>query len=216
MNLALDVVRLLQQLAVPAALVALLLAGLALRREHGLAIGPGGAFGKWVWWSAVMLTLPQLLGWFSLWGIVVPSASGSPSNRVLFNVGIDIMTFVNLWLIDRFVPVLAAFFVLRASIAAMHGESPLPSVFAAMFLLAILSTRTLLDGWGGTSNYATVETLAAAWTYLTARVMPVASGLAVCAAILNFAAGRPALRIAGCAAAFLILPAIWRLVVRMM
>lgn len=216
MALAQDMIRLLLQLAVPAALVALVLAGIALRREAGIAIGPGGAFGKWMFWSAVLLTLPQLLGWFSLWGIAVPIVGGSPSNRLLFNMQIDLMTFVNLWVIGRLVPVLAAFFVLRAVLESAQGYSPLPSILAGMFLLAAPATRALLSAWGGSTNYSTVDLLADGWTYITARIMPVAAGLAICGAIFNFASGRPALRVVGSAAAFLIIPAIWRLVVRMM
>jgi hypothetical protein len=167
-------------------------------------------------WSAVMLTLPQLLGWFSLWGISVPLVSGSPTTRFLFNIQIDVMTFVNLWVIGRLVPVLAAYFVLRGVLDTADGHTPLPSLLTAMFLLAVPATRALLSGFGGATNYSTVDMLADAWTYLTSRVMPVAAGLAICGAILNFASGRPALRIVGCAAAFLIVPAIWRLVLRMM
>jgi hypothetical protein len=46
--------------------------------------------------------------------------------------------------------------------------------------------------------------------------MPIAAGLAVIGAILNFAAGRPAVRLIGCAAGFLTVSALWRLVVSMM
>lgn len=211
-----DVTRLLLGLATPAALVALVLAGIALRREGTIAFGPGGGFGRWMLWAAVLLTLPGLLAWLSLWGIPVPLVSGSPDLRFLFNVHIDVMTFVNLWVIERLAPVLAAYFVLRAALDSAEGGTPLRSLLAAMFLLAVPATKALLAGWNTGTNYATVDVLAEAWTYLTARVMPVVAGLALCAAILNFASGRPALRLVGCAAGFLILPAAWRLVLRMM
>lgn len=214
-----DVIRLLLALAAPAALVALVLAGLALRREGTLSFGPGtGGFSKWMFWAAILLTVPSLLNWFSLWGIRVPVATGSPNTRFLFNLQIDVMTFVNLWVIGRLVPVIAAFFVLRAVLDTSAGGTPLASILAAMFLLAAPATLGLMMRWGGgvSNNYATVDMLADAWTYLTTRIMPVASGLAVCGAIFSFASGRPALRQVGCAAAFLIIPAIHRLVLRMM
>jgi hypothetical protein len=46
--------------------------------------------------------------------------------------------------------------------------------------------------------------------------MPIASGLAVIGAVINFAFGRPAIRLIGCAAAFLTVSALWKLVVSMM
>jgi len=46
--------------------------------------------------------------------------------------------------------------------------------------------------------------------------MPIAAGLAVIGAIINFAFGRPAIRLIGCAGAFLTVSALWRLVVAMM
>jgi len=41
-------------------------------------------------------------------------------------------------------------------------------------------------------------------------------GLAVIGTIINFAFGRPAIRLIGCAGAFLTVSALWRLVVAMM
>ena len=46
--------------------------------------------------------------------------------------------------------------------------------------------------------------------------MPVAAGLAVIGAVVNFAFGRPAIRLIGSAATFLTVSALWRLVVSMM
>lgn len=219
MALIQDVIRLLLALATPAALIALVLAGLALRREGSITFGPGtGGFSKWMLWAAVLLTVPSLLNWFTLWGIRVPIVSGSPSTRFLFNLQIDLMTFVNLWVIGRMIPVLAAFFVLRGVLDTSEGSTPLASILAAMFLLAVPATRALMAGWGGgaANNYATVDMLADGWTYITTRIMPIAAGLAICGAIFSFASGRPALRTVGCAAAFLIIPAIHRLVLQMM
>ena len=44
----------------------------------------------------------------------------------------------------------------------------------------------------------------------------IAAGLAVIGAVVNFAFGRPAIRLIGSAAAFLTVSALWRLVVSMM
>jgi hypothetical protein len=53
-------------------------------------------------------------------------------------------------------------------------------------------------------------------SYTASRIMPIAAGLAVIGAVVNFAFGRPAIRLIGSAAAFLTVSALWRLVVSMM
>ena len=59
-------IRFLLALAAPASLVALVLAGIALRREGttSFSVG-GGGFSKWMFWAIVMITLPQVFGWFA-------------------------------------------------------------------------------------------------------------------------------------------------------
>src|ERR1700739_1199477 len=69
-----DGIGLLLGLAPVAALVALVLAGLALRNQ-GSALH-NGKFGLWMFWAAVMLTLPQILSWFSGFGVPVPVSAG--------------------------------------------------------------------------------------------------------------------------------------------
>ena len=67
-QLVLDAIRFLLALAAPASLVALVLAGIALRREGttSFSVG-GGGFSKWMFWAIVMITLPQVFGWFAFW-----------------------------------------------------------------------------------------------------------------------------------------------------
>ncbi len=87
-----DGIGLLLGLAPVAALVALVLAGLALR-NHGSAL-QNGRFGLWMFWAAVMLTLPQILSWFSGFGVPVPVSAGG--GTALFNTfKVDITNFVN-------------------------------------------------------------------------------------------------------------------------
>ncbi len=61
-QLVLDAIRFLLALAAPAALGALVLAGIALRREGttSFSVG-GGGFSKWMFWAIVMITLPQCI-----------------------------------------------------------------------------------------------------------------------------------------------------------
>jgi hypothetical protein len=217
MNLINDAIRLLMALAAPAALVALVLAGVALRRDGTLGFSvAGGGFSHWAFWAVVMLTLPQVFAWFSFWGVGAPIPGGGISSGWMAAFRNDVVNFVNNFVIARLAPVLAAWFVLRSVIDVSEGHTPLLSIVAAMFLLAIPGTAALLQGWNDGTRFGTAAVLEGAWTYTASRIMPIAAGLAVIGAIINFAAGRPAIRLIGCAAAFLTISALWRLVVSMM
>lgn len=68
-QLLLDLLSLLVNLGPYAAVVTLVMAGLALRQEGGTNFIIGGGCMKWLLWSAVFITLPQILLWFSNLGI---------------------------------------------------------------------------------------------------------------------------------------------------
>src|SRR5438477_61577 len=59
--------------AVPAAVCSLVLAGVALRQEGGVNFQAGGSFQRWMIWSVIFLTLPQLLSWFVGQGVRMPA-----------------------------------------------------------------------------------------------------------------------------------------------
>jgi len=211
-----DVVRLLIQLLPAMALVSLVLAGIALRLEGGSTFLIGGSFTKWILWSVIMLTLPQLLLWFSFFGLPVLSTAGGIGTNWLAGIGNDVSTFVNSFIIGRLTIVLAAYFVVRAVLDAAQDGHPLPSVLTAMFLLAIPATANLISSLQSGSRFAAVDVLDGLWNYLAGRIMPAAAGLAVIGAIFNFATHRPATRLIAAALAFLTMSALWRLVQQMM
>jgi hypothetical protein len=211
-----DTIRLLLQLMPAMALLCLLLAGVALRTEGGSTFVIGGSFTRWVLWAVIMLSLPQLLLWFNFFGLPTPVASGAIGTSWLSGIQVDVSTFVNDFLIDRVTVVMAAFFVLRALLDAAHGGTPLASVLTAMFLLAVPTTANLFSALETGTRFSTVDVLDGLWTYLAGRIMPVAAGLAVIAAIFNFVMQRPAMRFVGAAVGFLTVSAVWRLVQRMM
>src|ERR1039457_4315105 len=158
---------------------------------------------------------PQILSWFSGFGMNVPiSAGGGTAFLNVFKV--DVTNFVNQFLVGYFAPVVAAWLVLRAVVDISEGRSPLSSILGAMFLLSIASTQALLQGWNSGTKFATADVLAGLWTYTASRILPVAAGMAIIGAILNFAFGKPAMRLICCAAGFLTVAALWRLVVSMM
>ena len=59
----LDLLQLLFDLAVPAAFCTLAAAGVSLRHEGGINFHIGGRTGKWILWTVILLTIPQLLSW---------------------------------------------------------------------------------------------------------------------------------------------------------
>ena len=213
MGLINDGIGILLALAAPAALVALVMAGLALRNQGSFF--RGGNFALWVFWAIVMLTLPQLLSWFSGFGISVPIAGGG-GTAFLNSVQTSITSFVNSFVVGVFAPVMAAWLVLRAVIDVAEGHSPLWSILGAMFLLSIGTTSTLLGGWNSHTKFATTDVLAGLWTYVAGTILPVAAGLAIIGAILNFAFSKPSMRLVCAAGGFLTVAGLWQLVKAMM
>ncbi len=71
-----DLLTLLFDMAVPAAICTMVLAGIALRQEGGVNFQAGGRFQRWALWSVIFLTLPQLLSWFAAQGIAMPAQGG--------------------------------------------------------------------------------------------------------------------------------------------
>jgi hypothetical protein len=211
-----DIARLLLQLAPAMALVALVLAGVALRFEGGSTFQIGGGFTKWLLWSAIMITLPQLLMWFSFFGLPVTSTPGAIGTSWLAAIRSDVATFIGSFIVNRLTVTLAAYFVLRAILDATQGGHPLPSIVTAMFLLAVPTTANLITGLQSATRFSAVDVLDSFWNYLAGRIMPIAAGLAIVGAIFNFVSHRPVLRLIACAIGFLTVSAVWRLVLRMM
>jgi hypothetical protein len=55
------------------------------------------------------------------------------------------------------------------------------------------------------------------WNYLASRIFPLAAGLSICGAIIQFAFNRPGyLRLVACAGGFLTASALWLLINQMM
>lgn len=208
-----DIISVLLALALPAALVSMVLAGVNLHRTGGAI---GGGFTKWAFWAVVFLTLQPLLGWFTSFGLNVPVPGSGISTAWLASFSADVNNFVANFVMAKIVPVIAAFFVLRAILDGAEGKSPLLSILAAMFLLAAQGSVALLQSWNTGTQYATADVLASAWTYLASTIMPIAAGLAIVWGIINFATHKPWLRMVGVALAMLCVSGIWKLVLSMM
>lgn len=207
-----DLMKLLFDLAVPAAICTMVLAGIALRREGGVNFQAGGGFQRWMLWSVIFLTLPQLLSWLAAQGIVLPPQSGNISSPWVLGAETSFNNFVSDILVARLVPIFAAFFVLKAALDAAQGQNPLGSIVTAIFLLAASSTVQLMRTWNSGSEFATADMLGSIWNFLAGTILPEAAGLAVVGAILNYARHRPFMPLVGSGLAFLSVSAVWRLV----
>src|ERR1700756_1553075 len=129
-----DLLTLLFDMAVPAAICTMVLAGMALRQEGGVNFQIGGRFQRWALWSVIMLTLPQFLSWFAAQGISMPSQSGNISSGWVNGGESSVTSFVTNVIVARLVPILAAFSILKAALDAAEGQSPLGSIIAGIFL----------------------------------------------------------------------------------
>jgi hypothetical protein len=207
-----DIANVMMLLAPSAALLCLVLAGISLRRDTGgVNFAIGGGFTKWMFWAVIFVTLPGLLIWFSNSGVSVPSLGGGISSGWLSSFETDVSSFVQNLVMARMVLVLAAFMGLRAILDMAEGESPLPSVLAAFFLLGVQTTYTLLQQYNSGTQYAITDVLASLWTYLASVIMPTAAALGVFAAIIKFAMGKPAMRLVAVSLALLCVSGLWKL-----
>src|ERR1700723_3758898 len=175
----LDLLQMLLDLAVPAAFCTLTAAGVSLRHEGGTNFHVNGRTGKWVLWTVVLLTIPQLLSWIAAQGITVPSASGSVGTSWLATMETVFKNFVNQIIVAKLVPVLAAYFVLKATLDGAAGENPLASIITALFLMSLSTTMQLFQGWNSGGQYAMTDMLTSLWNYIAGQLLPAAAGMAV-------------------------------------
>jgi len=207
-----DLMKLLFDMAVPAAICTMVLAGIALRQEGGVDFQAGGKFQRWMLWSVILLTLPQFLSWFAAQGISLPAQGGNISSPWVMSVETSVSGFVSNVLVSKLIPILAAFCVLKAALDAADGQNPLGSVIAGIFLLSVSGTVQLMQSWNSGSEFATTDMLTSAWNFLAGTILPEAAGLAVVGAIFNYARHRPFMPLVGSGLAFLSVSSIWKLV----
>ncbi|HEX5434171.1 MAG TPA: hypothetical protein VFY05_08035 [Candidatus Angelobacter sp.] len=207
-----DLLQLLFDLAVPAAMCTMVLAGLALRQESGVNFEIGGRFQRWMLWSVILLTLPQFLSWFAAQGITMPPQSAGIAGAWLQGMEASFTSFVSDVVMGRLVPILAAFFVLKAALDAAQGANPLGSIVSAIFLLTLSGTVRLMQGFNSGGEFATTDMLISLWNYLAGTILPEAAGLAVVGVIINFSRRKPFMPLVFSALAFLSVTGLWELV----
>lgn|SRR5499433_700974 len=207
-----SLLQLLFDLAVPGAMCTMLMAGLALRQEGGMNFEVGGRFQRWMLWTVILLTLPQFLAWFAKAGIDLPPQAGAVSSPWLAKMETSMTDFISQVVVAKLIPVLAAFFVLKATLDASQGHSPIGSIIAAIFMFSISGTVKLMQGFNSGTTLATADMLRSLWSYVANTILPEAAGLAVVGAIINYSRQRPFARLVFTALAFVSVTGIWKLV----
>lgn len=206
-----DILQLLFAVAAGAAMCTLTLAGLALRQEGGVNFVVGGKFQRWMLWSVILLTLPQFLSWFAAQGITLPSQHDAAGSAWVLGIETDFQNFISQVVVARLVPILAAFFLLKATLDVAQGHSPLGSIIASIFLLALSGTAQLISGFNSGSTFATTDVLTSLWNYFAGTILPESAGLAIVGAIINYSRQRPVMPLIFTALAFLSVTGLWRL-----
>jgi hypothetical protein len=207
-----SLLQLLFDLAVPGAMCTMVMAGLALRQEGGVNFEVGGRFQRWILWTVILLTLPQFLAWFAAQGINLPAQAGAVSSPWVESMERTMTNFISQVVVARLVPVLAAFFVLKAALDGAQGHNPLASIVAAIFLLSVSGTVRLMQGFNSGGTLATADMLGSLWSFLAGTILPEAAGLAIVGAIIQYSQHRPFARLVFTALAFLSVSGIWKLV----
>ena len=119
-----------------------------------------------------------LISWFPSFGVPAPLPNGGIGTGWMANLQTDLSSFVQNFVMTRLATSFAAFFVLRAILDTIQGGHPLPSIIAAMFLLAIQTTLTLIKGYTAALSFATADVLDSLWNYMAGTICPIAAGLA--------------------------------------
>lgn len=211
-QIIIDLMKLLLDMAVPAAMCTMVLAAVALRQEGGVNFQLGGKFQRWVLWSVILLTLPQFLSWFAAHGISMPPQGGNIGSPWVTSIETTLTSFISNVMVAKLIPILAAFCVLKAALDAAEGLSPLASIIAGIFLLSVAGIVQLMQTWNSGSEFATTDMLSSAWNFLAGTILPEAAGLAIVGAVLNYARHRPFMPLVGSGLAFLSVSGIWKLV----
>jgi len=186
-----DLLQLLLDLAVPAAFCTLAAAGVSLRHEGGTNFQ-----GKRQNWTLGFMvcdfadtTADSLVDCGAGHHRSVGERFGG--NELACQHGVGLQELREPDCFAKLVPVLAGYFVLKATLDTAAGENPLASIIAALFLMTLSATMQLFESWNDGGQYATTDMLGSLWNYIVGQIMPAAAGLACVGAVINYVRHRP-------------------------
>ncbi len=203
-------------------LACMVAAGVALRGEGGTTFSVSGGFARWIIWAFIFCALPSIpliVSSFTNNAVGNLTANFTASSTTITGLGTGIQAFIQTWIVQKAVPAIAGFLVVKAILDSNEGESPLPSLIASIFLLSVTGIWTMAEGWvgnaGGTGSptqYAVATGLTSALSYLLLTVCPIGGSFCFIGAVVQFVKGGRWGKLAISGMAMLSATGIWALV----
>jgi hypothetical protein len=178
-----------------------------------------------LFWGALLLTLPAVFsatipGLFSGGpSPVPPSGAGTGTfGAVATSLTTGITSFVTNVLVGRIVPVVAAALCFKSILDSSEGQTPVPSIISALFLLGAQAFWTLAKSWSTSSSststvaFAPADVLDSMFNYLAMTISPYVAVLCLVGAAINYQRSRPWGLVALSGLAFLSFSGLWSLV----
>lgn len=171
------------------ALGCMVAAGVALRGEGGTNFSISGGFSRWIMWALIFCALPTIPALMSQLGVSGLSSNFSGGSSEFSGMTTAAQSFVQTYIVSDLVPSIAGFLVLKAVLDAGEGNSPLPSLVSAIFVLSANGLYTLASGWVGTDAYGVTTGFSSALNYVGAKVCPISAAFCFIGAVVQFIKG---------------------------
>jgi len=164
-------------------------AGVALRGEGGTNFNVGGNFTKWIMWALIFCALPTIPVLLSNLGVSGLTSNFSGGGNEFSGMTTAAHNFAQTYIVSKLVPSIAGFLVLKAVLDAGEGNSPIPSLVSAIFVLSANGLYTLASGWVGTDPYGVTTGLSSALTYMGQTVCPISAAFFFIGAVVQYIKG---------------------------
>jgi len=181
-----DAIGTLIQLSPLAALGSFVLAGLSLRKDGGTNFQLGGGVTLWLTWTAIFLSLPQIVPQLATWAGF--SAGTLPTSGT---TGSAIVTAVNSFLqyVGKSVlPVVGGVLVFKAMLDQAQGQTMIPSLVSALLIFALTTAISSSSGLAVSSSTFDAS-LTSYLTYATGTLCPILSLACLAAAVVLYPRG---------------------------
>jgi len=172
-----------------AALGCMVAAGVALRGEGGTNFKIGGGFSQWIMWAIIFCALPTLPLLMATLGVGGLTSNFTGGGSEFTGMTAAATTFVQTFIVAKLVPSIAGFLVLKAVLDSGEGNSPLPSLVSAVFLLSVNGIWAMAKGWVGTDAYGVTTGLSSALGYMGGTVCPICATVCFIGAVVTFIKG---------------------------
>jgi hypothetical protein len=171
------------------ALGCMVAAGVALRGEGGTNFSIGGGFSRWIMWAIIFCALPTLPALLSQLGVNGLTSDFTGGTSEFTGMTSAVTNFVQIYIVQKLVPSIAGFLVLKAVLDSGEGNSPLPSLVSAIFLLSVNGIWSMAKLWVGTDAYGVTTGLSGALTYMGGTVSPICAAFCFIGAVVMFIKG---------------------------